>query len=76
MVWRPLLANGKGLDEISGNPDGVAYNADHSYTVDVTGVTGTILFTSQAGGAESTTAVYAKLDHRMLGALVRPWPGA
>jgi integrase/recombinase XerD len=26
--------------------------------------------------AESTTAVYAKLDHRMLGALVRPWPGA
>jgi integrase/recombinase XerD len=25
---------------------------------------------------ESTTAVYAKLDHRMLGALVRPWPGA
>jgi integrase/recombinase XerD len=26
--------------------------------------------------AESTTAVYAKLDHRALGALVRPWPGA
>lgn len=26
--------------------------------------------------AESTTAIYAKLDHRMLGALVRPWPGA
>jgi integrase/recombinase XerD len=26
--------------------------------------------------AESTTAVYAKLDHHMLGALVRPWPGA
>jgi integrase/recombinase XerD len=25
---------------------------------------------------ESTTAIYAKLDHRMLGALVRPWPGA
>lgn len=25
--------------------------------------------------AESTTAVYAKLDHRALGALVRPWPG-
>jgi integrase/recombinase XerD len=25
---------------------------------------------------ESTTAVYAKRDHRMLGALVRPWPGA
>ncbi|WP_052955280.1 tyrosine-type recombinase/integrase [Mycobacterium nebraskense] len=24
--------------------------------------------------AESTTAVYAKLDHRALGALVRPWP--
>jgi integrase/recombinase XerD len=26
--------------------------------------------------AESTTAIYAKLDHRMLGALMRPWPGA
>lgn len=26
--------------------------------------------------AESTTAVYAKLDHRALSALVRPWPGA
>ncbi|MFI6369153.1 tyrosine-type recombinase/integrase [Nocardia sp. NPDC050630] len=26
--------------------------------------------------AESTTAVYAKLDHRALGALVRPWPDA
>jgi site-specific recombinase XerD len=25
--------------------------------------------------AESTTAVYAKLDHRALSALVRPWPG-
>ncbi|MCW2652059.1 MAG: hypothetical protein JWR32_3035 [Mycobacterium sp.] len=24
--------------------------------------------------AESTTAVYAKLDHRALGVLVRPWP--
>jgi integrase/recombinase XerD len=24
---------------------------------------------------ESTTAVYAKLDHRMLGTLIRPWPG-
>jgi site-specific recombinase XerD len=26
--------------------------------------------------AESTTAVYAKLNHRALSALVRPWPGA
>lgn len=26
--------------------------------------------------AESTTAVYAKLDHQALGALVRPWPSA
>jgi integrase/recombinase XerD len=26
--------------------------------------------------AESTTAVYAKLNHRTLGALVQPWPGA
>lgn len=25
---------------------------------------------------QSTTAVYAKLDHRALSALVRPWPGA
>jgi site-specific recombinase XerD len=26
--------------------------------------------------AQSTTAVYAKLDHRSLGELARPWPGA
>jgi integrase/recombinase XerD len=26
--------------------------------------------------AQSTTAIYAKLDHRALGELVRPWPGA
>lgn len=26
--------------------------------------------------AERTTAIYAKLDHRALGELVRPWPGA
>jgi integrase/recombinase XerD len=26
--------------------------------------------------AEATTAIYAKLDHQALGALVRPWPGA
>ena len=25
---------------------------------------------------QSTTAVYAKLDHRSLGELTRPWPGA
>ena len=23
----------------------------------------------------ATTAIYAKVDHRALGALVRPWPG-
>lgn len=27
-------------------------------------------------GAQSTTAIYAKLDHRSLGELVQPWPGA
>ena len=26
--------------------------------------------------AQSTTAIYAKLDHRSLGELARPWPGA
>jgi site-specific recombinase XerD len=26
--------------------------------------------------AEVTTAIYAKLDHRALGGLTRPWPGA
>jgi site-specific recombinase XerD len=26
--------------------------------------------------AQSTTAIYAKLDHRSLGTLARPWPGA
>lgn len=26
--------------------------------------------------AQTTTAIYAKLDHRALGDLVRPWPGA
>jgi site-specific recombinase XerD len=26
--------------------------------------------------AESTTAVYAKLDYRALATLVRPWPGS
>jgi hypothetical protein len=25
--------------------------------------------------AQSTTAIYAKLDYRALGELVRPWPG-
>jgi hypothetical protein len=48
-LWRPLLVNGMGLDQLAGNPNGVAYDPSHDYSVQVTGISGPLTFTSQAG---------------------------
>jgi hypothetical protein len=33
LAWRPLLINGKGLDQLAGLEGGVPYDSSHSYTV-------------------------------------------
>jgi hypothetical protein len=47
-LWRPLQVNGMGLDQFAGLEGKIPYNGGHTYTVTVTGVSGTLSFADAA----------------------------